>query len=408
MTERRYTWPDGHWDWPIHVTHKHGLRCGEMIFFGGQVDLDSAGNVRNPDDLATQTRAAMEYIRIILAELDADLTDLVKLICFYVHEGPDDRDRLLAEVAAVLGDGPGPVISLIPLPALAYEHMVVEIEGVAMRGTDGSRLPRVTSNAGTLAPLPKPLSHALRCGRMLFVGGQTTLEAEGDIVHEGDLIAQSRLVTDRIGALLGDLGAGYDDVVKINRYYVAGGTAEEWEGSALTVASYFKEPGPAATGIPIPALFRPGLMISVEVTAMLDEDGNHLSREYVWPEGHWDWPIHIPYKHGVKCGNIIYVGGQVSIDSNGELIDPGDMVTQTRTSMANIAKVLAEFGLGLDDVVKVTAFYAGNASAEVLHDNLSIRSASFTEPGPATTGIPMPCLAYEKMEIEIEVVAMTD
>lgn len=406
MAERKYTWPDGHWDWPIKVTHKHGVRCGGMIFFGGQVDLDSAGNVRNPDDLVTQTRAAMEYIRIILAELDADLADLVKLICFYVHQSDDDRDRLLAEVVSVLGDGPGPVITLVPLPALGYEHMFVEIEGVAMRSTDGSRLQRVASSAGALAPLPKPLSHALRCGRMLFVGGQTALEADGGIANDGDLIAQSRLVTERIGALLGDLGAGYDDAVKINRYYVAGGTADEWEGSAVAVASFFNEPGPAATGIPIPALFRPGLMISVEVTAMLGEDGSRLPRQHVWPEGHWDWPTHIPYKHGVKCGNMIYVGGQVSIDSNGAVIDPGDMLTQTRTSVANIAKVLAEFGLVLDDVVKVTTFYAGNASAEVLHDNLSIRSASFTEPGPATTGIPMPCLAYEKMEIEIEVVAM--
>ena len=407
MAARRYTWPDGHWDWPIHVTHKHGVRCGEMIFFGGQVDLDSAGNVRNPGDLTMQARAAMEYIRVILAELDADMADLVKLICFYVHKRDEDRDRLLAEVAAALGEGPGPVISLVPLPALAYEDMVVEIEGVAMRGADGARLARTVSNAGTPAPLPAPFSHALRCGRMLFVGGQTALDADG-VVEAGDLIAQSRLVTERIGALLGDLGAGYNDVVKLNRYYVAGGTAEEWEGSALAVASYFAEPGPAATGIPIPALFRDGLMISVEVTAMLDEAGDPRPRQHAWPDGHWDWPVHLPYKHGVKHENMVYVGGQVSIDSKGAVIDPGDLVTQTRTSMANIAKVLGEFGLGLDDVVKVTAFYAGNASAEVLHDNLSIRSSSFTEPGPATTGIPLPCLAYEKMEIEIEVVAMTD
>ena len=389
MAARRYTWPDGHWDWPIHVTHKHGVRCGEMIFFGGQVDLDSAGNVRNPDDLTTQTRAAMEYIRVILAELDADMADLVKLICFYVHEHDEDRERLLAEVAAALGEGPGPVISLVPLPALAYEGMVVEIEGVAMRGADGARLARTASNAGTPTPLPTPFSHALRCGRMLFVGGQTALDSDGGVVEAGDLIAQSRLVTERIGALLGDLGTGYNDVVKINRYYVAGGTAEEWEGSALAVASYFAEPGPAATGIPIPALFRDGLMISVEVTAVLGEDGGPLPRQHAWPQGHWDWPVHLPYKHGVKHGNMVYVGGQVSIDSKGAVIDPGDLVTQTRTSMANIAKVLGEFGLGLDDVVKVTAFYAGNASAGVLHDNLSIRSSSFTEPGPATTGIPL-------------------
>jgi len=286
--------------------------------------------------------------------------------------------------------------------------MVVEIEGVAMRGADGARLARTVSNAGIPTPLPAPFSHALRCGRMLFVGGQTALDSDGGVAEAGDLVVQSRLVTERIGVLLGDLGAGYNDVVKLNRYYVAGGTAAEWEGSALAVASYFVEPGPAATGIPIPALFRGGLMISVEVTAVLGEDDGPLPRQHAWPAGHWDWPVHLPYKHGVKHGHMVYVGGQVSIDSKGAVIDPGDLVTQTRTSMANIARVLGEFGLGLDDVVKVTAFYAGNASAEILHDNLSIRSSSFTEPGPATTGIPLPCLAYEKMEIEIEVVAMTD
>jgi enamine deaminase RidA (YjgF/YER057c/UK114 family) len=213
---------------------------------------------------------------------------------------------------------------------------------------------------------------------------------------------------ERIGRLLRDLGAEFNDAVKINRYYVAGGTAREWEGAALACASFFDEPGPAATGIPIPALYRPGLMASLEVTAMRAEDGSRLPREHVWPEGHWDWPVHLPYKHGVKCGNMIYLGGQVSMDAGGVILDPGQLVTQTRTSMGNIARVLAGFGAVLDDVVKVTTFYAGGASAEVLHDNLSVRSASFTEPGPASTGIPMPCLAYEDMEIEIEVVAMLD
>ncbi len=139
MPQRQHSWPEGHWDWPIHVTHKHGLRCGEMIYFGGQVDLDLQGNVRHSGDLSTQTAAVMEYIRRVLVDLDADLTDLVKLICFYVHKSDADADRLLAAVCAALGDVPGPVISLIPLPALAYENMVVEIEGVAMRAKDGSR-----------------------------------------------------------------------------------------------------------------------------------------------------------------------------------------------------------------------------------------------------------------------------
>ena len=408
MAQRQHAWPEGHWDWPIHVTHKHGLRCGNMIFFGGQVDLDTQGNVRNADDLTSQTTAVMAYIRRVLVDLNADLGDLVKLVCFYVHTEDADADRLLTAVSSALGDAPGPVISLVPLPALAYEHMVVEIEGIAMCGEDGSRIAKVIAAADDLPPLPAPLSHALRCGEMVFVGGQTALLPDGSVSKAGDLVGQSRTLMDRIGILLTDLGAEFNDAVKINRYYVAGGTAQEWEGAALACASFFDEPGPAATGIPIPFLCRDGLMASLEVTAMLKPDGTHAPREHVWPEGHWDWPVHLPYKHGIKCGKMIYIGGQVSMDPKGVIIDPGQLVTQTRTSVANIATILAGFGAELDDVVKVTAYYGGSASADVLHDNLSVRSASFTEPGPASTGIPMPCLAYEDMEIEIEVVAMVD
>ena len=408
MAQRQHAWPDGHWDWPIHVSHKHGLRSGNMIFFGGQVDLDSQGNVRNADDLTAQTEATMEYIRRVLVDLNADLADLVKLICFYVHTEDADAERLLTAVSAALGSAPGPVISLIPLPALAYEHMVVEIEGVAMRAEDGTRMSKVVSTAGDLPPLPAPLSHALRCGEMVFVGGQTALRPDDTISNPSDLVGQSHALMDRIGVLLKDLGAEFNDAVKINRYYVAGGTAQQWEGAALACASFFDEPGPAATGIPIPFLYRDGLMASLEVTAMLAPNGAHAAREHVWPEGHWDWPVHLPYKHGIRCGNMIYIGGQVSMDPKGVIIDPGQLVTQTRTSIANIATILAGFGAKLDDIVKVTAYYSGAASADVLHDNLSVRSASFTEPGPASTGIPMPCLAYEDMEIEIEVIAMID
>jgi enamine deaminase RidA (YjgF/YER057c/UK114 family) len=68
--------------------------------------------------------------------------------------------------------------------------------------------------------------------------------------------------------------------------------------------------------------------------------------------------------------------------------------------------VLAGFGLGMDAVVKVLALYGAKGDPEELHTNLSIRSAAFSEPGPATTGIPLPYLAYPDMLIEIEMIAM--
>jgi hypothetical protein len=37
-----------------------------------------------------------------------------------------------------------------------------------------------------------------------------------------------------------------------------------------------------------------------------------------------------------------------------------------------------------------------------------VRAEFYPEPGPAFTGIPLRCLAYEGMMIEIEAIAMTD
>jgi len=55
--------------------------------------------------------------------------------------------------------------------------------------------------------------------------------------------------------------------------------------------------------------------------SLLRTDGRRLPRRHVWPQGHWDWPIHLPFKHGLKCGDLIFVGGQVSLDGRGAVID---------------------------------------------------------------------------------------
>ena len=97
---KRHVWPDGHWNWPVQVTHKHGVRCGDMIWVGGQVDMTPTGEVCNPDDLATQTRNVMKHVVTVLRELDCELVDLVQLLCFYVNDGSvaeSDFLKMLAE-----------------------------------------------------------------------------------------------------------------------------------------------------------------------------------------------------------------------------------------------------------------------------------------------------------------------
>ena len=67
----------------------------------------------------------------------------------------------------------------------------------------------------------------------------------------------------------------------------------------------------------------------------------------------------------------------------------------------------AEFGLGFEHVVKMNAFYAGGVGEEILSENADLRISFFeAEPGPVSTGVPVPYLAYEDMVIEIDVVAV--
>jgi enamine deaminase RidA (YjgF/YER057c/UK114 family) len=384
------------------------MRAGEMLWVGGQVDLTSAGEVRNAGDLPAQIPNCMANFRRVLEDLGADLEDLVKLLCFYVNDGTIDEQEFLASIAANLPSGAHPAVTAIPVPYLAYPGMLVEIEGYAMRGEDDRPLPRAYAQASGLSPLPEPFVHGLRCGKMIFLSAQSSLDALGRVLSPHDILAQTRQVMDRLGRALRSLGADFNDVVKVNRWYVGHGTIEDFEPAALACASHFREPGPAATGIPLPRHAVDGQMIEIELIAMRGEDGSYLPRRHAWPQSLWDWHVHLPYKHGLKCHDMIFLGGQVSLDKQGRAVHPGSLTAQTRQAMTHIGTILKELGGDYGDVCKVLALYQGSSSEEDLHKNLSIRSSFFADPGPATTGIPLPALAYPDMVIEIDIYAMAD
>ena len=116
-------------------------------------------------------------------------------------------------------------------------------------------------------PIELPYSAGVRSGDLIFVGGEAALDKDGDVLFPNDVVAQTRLVMDNIGAVLAGFGATLADVVKITTFYVSRGTKEEWMESARIRGRYFKAPGPAATAIPLPALAYDGLMIEIEVIA---------------------------------------------------------------------------------------------------------------------------------------------
>ena len=66
----------------------------------------------------------------------------------------------------------------------------------------------------------------------------------------------------------------------------------------------------------------------------------------------------------VSPGKLVYVAGQVSVDSSGNLVGKGDVVAQTRQALQNIGHVLAAAGAGFSDVVEFTTYVVGRPSVE--------------------------------------------
>lgn len=402
---KKYAWPSSHWNWPIALNHSHGTRCGEYVFTGGQASLDQEGNVLHEDNLILQCTTVVNYLKEVLSELNCDVNDLVRLVLYFV--GDDTAEKLILDkTSEMLGHDVAPAINTISLPELCYPGMLIELEGVAMRGPDNKPLSRKQLRIPELSFLPAGYSHIVHCSDTVFISDLSSITKDGDVLNPDDIVAQTHTMMQQLDIALQAVGASNDHVTKLNVFYVGDGTAENWEIPARIRADCFNTPGPAATGITVPGMPLQGQMTKLAVTAMVNETNNVLSKEFSWPQGHWNWTTTLPYQHGNRCKGLIHLGGQVALDSKAMVLHPNDIVAQTQIALDNIKKVLAEFNATLQDVVKVTTFYQGTASAQDLHKNLKIRSDTFGHPGPATSGIPVPHLVYPDMQIEIEVIAV--
>ena len=130
------------------------------------------------------------------------------------------------------------------------------------------------------------------------------------------------------------------------------------------------------------------------------------------PKGHWDWSIPVPFSQGWKVDNLVFVGGQVSIDQNGNVIGEGDIEIQTRTTFQNITRVLDEAGATWKDVVKLNTFYVfegPESERKAFWERMTrIRLEFLQQPGPVGTAVCVAGLAYPGLLIEAECIAIVN
>jgi len=76
-----------------------------------------------------------------------------------------------------------------------------------------------------------------------------------------------------------------------------------------------------------------------------------IEKRHIAPPGHWNWRRSEPYSHGWRVGDIVFVGGQISADTNGALVGPGDISVQTANVFGNFQSVLRAAGADMSNLL---------------------------------------------------------
>jgi enamine deaminase RidA (YjgF/YER057c/UK114 family) len=116
------------------------------------------------------------------------------------------------------------------------------------------------------------------------------------------------------------------------------------------------------------------------------------------------WEKEYGYAQAVKVGDTIYVSGQVSHDDKGDIVGRGDMEVQMRQAYANIQKLLAQYGVTMENMVDETLFVTDMDAAFAAA--VKCRQDVFSgTPVVASTIVQIQRLAFPELMIEIRCVA---
>ncbi len=108
-----------------------------------------------------------------------------------------------------------------------------------------------------------------------------------------------------------------------------------------------------------------------------------------------------PYSQGIESNGFVYVSGQLPIDPATGQFAEGGIQAEARQSLTNIKNILAEAGLTMRDVVKVTVLLSDINDFAAVNE---VYAEFFEDPYPARSAFAVAALP-KGANIEIEAVA---
>jgi enamine deaminase RidA (YjgF/YER057c/UK114 family) len=244
-------------------------------------------------------------------------------------------------------------------------------------------------------------TQAVKVGNLVFVGGQMSLDESGRVIGP-DIATQTRNAFDALGRVLAEAGATMADVVKHNVYFVSddASAAAAMEEIDRVRLAYFSAPGPTTTETRV-GLDREGALIQVEAIAAVGVDKQLLA-----PAGHWRSRRPLPFSHGWKVGDIIFVGGQRSLDQEGRVLGAGDIAVQTANAFRNLETVLKEGDGDRNNLMRQNTYYRFFAEGRNVTDYWEkmtrVRMQYMSMPSAAGTGVRISGFPHVEELIQVE------
>jgi 2-iminobutanoate/2-iminopropanoate deaminase len=111
----------------------------------------------------------------------------------------------------------------------------------------------------------------------------------------------------------------------------------------------------------------------------------------------------MPYSPAVSCGPLVFISGSVGRDPASGRIALGNMGSQTRQAMENIAAHLERAGSSFDRAVKATVFITDMGLFAEMNE---VYTTFFSEDPPARSCVEVSKLPDPEALVEIELIAL--
>lgn len=250
-------------------------------------------------------------------------------------------------------------------------------------------------------------TEAVRAGDLILVGGQMSLDEHGKLVGS-DAATQARGAFEAVKRVLAKAGASMADVVKHNVFFhcdAGGDTVRKFMQDLDEVRSvYFTDPGPTTTETRV-GLGREGALVQVDAWAVVGGKKERLA-----PAGHWGWGRKTPFSQGWKIGDLIFVGGQRSLDQMGRLIGPGDIEVQTEHSFRNLDTMLKLAGGSRNNLMRQNTFYRffgeGREVTSFWEKMTNVRRRYMSIPSAAGAGVRVLGFPFAEELVQVEGIAV--